>query len=336
MVALAKSRRFTFNNPAEHSWTNIENVFPVISDWINSGIRFVIVSLIQIEGGSTRPLGAQMAISETGESFGHISGGCLKQEIIERSLEQLNKNQNRTIRYGKGSEFMDITLPCGSSLDLYFDVNFSKSLIAKAHDLTLQRIPFSIVTNLENGHSILQHLLHPQLKKCTEVSKTQFSKIYHPTTNLIILGTDPAVHPLAKLGSASDMDVKVYTPDTGMLDTVTFEGIDSKELVFRSKSYLDEIDPWTAVVLYFHDHGWERILLPDILESDCFYLGVLGSKKTSRLRADTLQTEGITADKLRQIHGPIGLIDQTRSPTELAISTLAEIVNKAKKAGMVC
>ena len=62
-----------------------ERVLPAIGAWQTEGKGTALVTLIAIDGGSPRPLGAQMGISETGEYVGFLSGGCLEAGLVEAS-----------------------------------------------------------------------------------------------------------------------------------------------------------------------------------------------------------------------------------------------------------
>ncbi len=322
----------SLNNIAQHShshtsiWTDIDNIFPVLYDWLLQGKNFAVVTLVGIEGGSPRPLGAQMLVSDCGASFGYISGGCLKSEIVSKAIEAMNSSQNCKVRYGAGSPYMDITLPCGSGLDLYFDVGISKEIIFKAYKYTMDRKAFTIETNLLTGNSRLS-----EPKKSNKANTdNQFYREYVPRLRLIIFGTDPAVISLAKLGVGTDMDVIVYSPATDILDSPDTKIFDIRELKHKHQLDISEFDSRTAAVLYFHDHGWELPVITQILESECFYIGAQGSRKTHKIRIDGLLSAGLEEPQVQRVIGPIGSIPHTKSPAELAVSTLAEIITHSR------
>lgn len=81
--------------------------------------RCALVTLVSIEGSSPRPLGAQMAVSETGDWVGYLSGGCIERTVVTEALDALALGRNRRVRYGKGSPYIDINLPCGSAIELF-------------------------------------------------------------------------------------------------------------------------------------------------------------------------------------------------------------------------
>ncbi len=106
-----------------------EDVLADLWAWHHHGLRAALVTLVGIEGAAPRPLGAQMAIAEDGRYVGYLSGGCLEQAIVLEAQDVIRSGSNRLVRYGKGSPYFDIRLPCGSGLDMYFDCSLSPELM---------------------------------------------------------------------------------------------------------------------------------------------------------------------------------------------------------------
>ncbi len=79
--------------------------------------------------------------------------------------------------------------------------------------------------------------------------------------------------------------------------------------------------------MLFHDNEWEGPILQNLLSSDCFYIGALGSQRSHKLRRDWLAAHGVSQEEISHIKGPIGLDIGSRAPPEIAISILAEIIS---------
>jgi xanthine dehydrogenase accessory factor len=90
-----------------------ETVLPALARWAASGMRTALVSLAGIDGGAPRPIGAQMAVAEDGRAVGYISGGCLEGALIAEARVAMAEGHNRLVRYGAGSPYIDVRLPCG-------------------------------------------------------------------------------------------------------------------------------------------------------------------------------------------------------------------------------
>ena len=83
-----------------------------------SGKGAVLVTLVEIHGGAARPLGAQMVVREDGRYCGFVSGGCVEAAAAFEALEMMGSGRDREIRYGEGSPWFDIVLPCGGGITL--------------------------------------------------------------------------------------------------------------------------------------------------------------------------------------------------------------------------
>ena len=92
----------------------------------------------------------------------------------------------------------------------------------------------------------------------------------------------------------------------------------------------EEIDPRSAVVLFFHDHERELDILTAALDSDAFWIGAQGSRTAHARRCEGLQDRGVAKPAIDRVRGPIGLIPGTRDPRVLSISVLAEIIEAAR------
>ena len=95
-----------------------DNILPDLAAWSERGERCALVTLVGVDGNAPRAEGAQMAVSETGQWAGYISGGCLEQAIALEAVQAIKAGKPRLLRYGKGSPYFDIQLPCGSGLDV--------------------------------------------------------------------------------------------------------------------------------------------------------------------------------------------------------------------------
>lgn len=132
-----------------------ENVLPQLRGWLRQGLRATLVTLVGIEGSSPRRLGAQMAVAEDGNAAGHISGGCLEGALIAEAQVAMRERVNRLTRYGKGSKYIDIVLPCGSAFDIYFDQDPPCSVIERACAELEARRSVALAMNFRTGETRL-------------------------------------------------------------------------------------------------------------------------------------------------------------------------------------
>lgn len=284
---------------------------------MRAGERTAIVTLVEIEGSSPRPLGAQMAVAESGAWVGYLSGGCIERAIAEEALDAIAAGRSRRVRYGRGSRYIDISLPCGSAIELVFDVGVKLPRL-EAIDTQLRRRRRAEMIVPMAGRSIDGSSGPAQAMR----------RIYLPRRRLVVFGLGPVAVQLARAASATGFEVILHTPDeatAAAAGTVRSGG----EVMERA---LREVDDRTAIVFAFHDHDKEERLLPAALATHAFYIGAMGSRVTHARRLEMLRAAGFDDGQLGRIHGPAGLIERARSAADLAVSIVAQVVAAARGA----
>ncbi|GGX57242.1 XdhC family protein [Saccharospirillum salsuginis] len=315
---------------------DVDNVLPTAADWLDAGESVVLVTLVGIDGSSPRPLGAQMAVTGSGQACGFISNGCLEREIIDRAHRVLARGENECVRYGKGSPYIDIVLPCGSGLDLYFDQSMDPALIRQARDRLQQRQPVAIETDLDRGHSRLTTVGGSSPSDVSRSDGRTFVRHYPPALRLLLCGEGPALRACARLAHTSGFEVQVHTPEAASLAALARDGLPVIRMRHRGDPVELKTDAWTAAVVLFHDHDGEPELLARLLDSPVFYIGAQGSQRTHASRVEALRLAGFDDRDIVRIHGPMGLIPRSKNPTTLAVSTLAEVLHHAQQRGYPC
>jgi len=275
-------------------------------DRLLAGERVALVTLVKIEGSSPRPLGAQMAVTESGEWLGYLSGGCIEQAVVAEAIAAIQEGENRRVRYGNGSKYIDIVLPCGSAIELFFDVQ------VRGHDLA------RIVRGLGKRRSV-------SLPVPCKGASPSLIRDFEPTRRLVVLGVGPSAVGLARIGAQSGFETTLYSPDDMTREGAGIDGIATCRLT-RTANPGYRADRRTAIVFMFHDHEWEHQLIPAALMSDAFYIGALGSSRTHRQRAEQLRRLGFQDDDIARIHGPAGIFPGGKCVEDIAVSILAEII----------
>lgn len=269
------------------------------ADWVEHGFGTALITLVEIRGGAPRALGTQMAIRGDGLYCGYVSGGCTEAAIAYEAMHAITKGVDRFLRIGEGSPFFDIVLPCGGGLTLSIHVlRNATALHAIINQLTTSRHHCALAY-----HPGMQSLSYQSTSIGTGWQDDIFIVSYRPNLQIFIAGNPPEVEMCAKLGHAMDYEVNVIS---------------------RNGIGFPCLDRETAVVLLYHDLDRELPILKAAFESNCFYIGALGSNRTNMKRIKALQEAGYGAFCDR-IKAPIGLIPKARDTTTLAISILAEI-----------
>lgn len=253
---------------------------PVLRALAGSG--GVLAVLTGIEGGFYRPCGAMMGFPGGAAPVGQLSSGCIEGDLALQAAEVHRSGQPRRLRYGKGSPFIDIRLPCGSGIDI--------SLVPVEPGPTLDR-PLADLADRRETRLQVEGLPALTLR---------------PDPRMLVLGEGGEADTFSRIARAAGYPVR----RAARIDP-------------------DEIDRFTAVVLFFHDHDREPELLSVALDSPAFWIGAQGSARAQSRRRAALAEAGFGASALDRLRGPIGLIPGARDPRVLAVSVLAEIAEAA-------
>ncbi len=266
-----------------------------------------------------------MAVSEDGSSIGSFSGGCVEAAVVSEALDVIKHGMPREIRYGAGSRYLDIRLPCGGSIDLLFTPIADSPAISDIFGRIKRREPVSIILDSESTNIRCDTQYSDKIS--VERIGSQILVNHIPAAKIIILGHGPSVESLVKLSTSYGIDCEILSPDPAIIDAVESLAISARKLKTPRESAFLDPDPWTACIFYFHDHDWEARLMKQALASSAFYVGAMGSRKTHKDRQKYLAKIGVSAEDYKRMKAPIGLIQSTRDPATLALSTLAEVVD---------
>lgn len=303
------------------------DVLPQLHQWQQQGLRTALVTLVHAVGSTPRPVGSQVAVNERGESVGHLTGGCAEGSIVAEARAAIAQGRNRCVRFGEGSPYVDVKLPCGSGIDVHFDVTLSESDVATLLESRHRRVPgWLIIDRVTHASS-----RHPDAAAPVENPRT-FARPYWPRTRLAILGKGPMVALLAQMAALLELEVVVMSPDAQVLASAEPYATGTHRLVTPERfSHERLFDAWTGVVSLFHDHDWEPPILLKALASPCFFIGALGSRRTQVARLECLRQAGCGEDSLRRIHGPVGLHIGAQTPPEIALSVLAQVIQVLRR-----
>ncbi|MEX2482678.1 MAG: XdhC family protein, partial [Gammaproteobacteria bacterium] len=296
----------------------MNDVLPTWLRWRDQGLACALITLVQVDGSAPRPVGSQMAVNERGDAVGNITGGCAEAAIIAEAQARLAAGTNRLLRYGKDSPYIDIRLPCGSGIDIFFDVCLGSDEVARIVDANAARqaawLAFDFATlGATSG---------------TEDSPPDWDyvRICEPVTRILAAGKGPLLPLLAELGNTAEFEMIVMSPEADTLEMARPHAREAQAMSTADAFRCGELDRWTAFLSLFHEHEWEPAVLTEALASHCFYIGALGSRRTAAARREALREAGIDDAGIARIRGPVGLPIGAKSPPEIALAILAEIV----------
>ncbi|WP_171060687.1 XdhC family protein [Poseidonocella sp. HB161398] len=290
-----------------------------------SGSEEAVLAVITgVEGPSYRPVGAAMALFGTGERAGTLSSGCIESDIMIHAMEVLESGRPVSIRYGRGSPFIDIQLPCGGGLDILLVPRPPRELMHRVSARRSARVPCVLRIDRETGAMALAD------EGATGWDGAAFCVRYDPPLKFLVFGKGPEACTFAALVQSAGYPNLLLSPDPETLDLGRGAGCPTEQLLRKAVPEGVAADPWTAAVLFFHDHDWEPDILRDLLASPAFYIGSQGSQRARDARMLQLEAMGVSEADRARLHGPVGLIPSARDAGTLAVSVLAEILAEAK------
>lgn len=282
------------------------------------GVLAVITETI---GTSYRTVGTMMGFAADGRRLGSLSSGCIEDDIWDHARTSLATGQAKSLRYGTGSPFFDLKLPCGGGLSILLIPRPDRSLLGKAFDLGDRRQTAILSVGLLDGSLTLVPDTAPQPDRLAIELK--------PELRFWVFGHGVEALSFALMTDAAGYDVTLFgqqslQADLSRIGTLNVQTITS----FRSFT-CPEPDSRTAITLFFHDHENEARILSQFLTSDAFYIGAQGSLRARQRLLDELAGLELDPQTIARLLPHFGLIPSCRDPRTLAVSVMAHVLSLA-------
>ena len=295
-------------------------------NWLDQGRGATLGTVVRTWGSAPRPVGAMLVIRDDGHVKGSVSGGCVEDDLIERvrTHQLAGATRPELVTYGVTKEQAErFGLPCGGTLQLVLEPVTAQSQLKELLDTIARHELVARFLDMETGAVKLQSGRWSDL---LEFDGKILKSIHGPRWRLLVIGAGQTSRFLAQMAQALDYQVTVCDPREEYAAEWNVPG------ATLLRGYPDDVvlqlnpDPHLAVVAVTHDPKLDDAALTEALKSPAFYVGALGSQKTQAKRRERLLAEGITAEQLARLHGPIGLDLGGHTPEEVALAIMAEIV----------
>ena len=294
------------------------------SDWIAAGKRCELVTVIKTWGSSPRPEGATLGICDDGHVVGSVSGGCIEDDLIDRvRKEGITRTQPEVVTYGiTADEAHRFGLPCGGTIQLAIEPLSANSQITELIERLGKGELIARRVDLQNG-AVTLGSAKPGMS--LQVSESALTTIHGPRWRLLIIGAGQLSRFLAQIAVGMDYSVTVCDPREEYREGWHVEGVQVVHAMPDDLVVEMKLDSRCAVVALTHDPKLDDLALMEALKSEAFYVGAIGSRSNDEKRRERLLEFDLTPDQLEKLHGPIGLYIGSKTPTEIAISILAEM-----------
>jgi xanthine dehydrogenase accessory factor len=308
--------------------TEVDDILTPMSVWLKEKRKVALATVISTWGSAPRPVGGQMAIDSNGEIIGSVSGGCIEGAVINEGINSINDGKLRIKDYGISNDMAwEVGLACGGELKILIQpLNLEDKIVYSIVENIKNREPTKLIINCLTGSRHIDNSIINQISSYDKI-KEEFIHVIDPKPRLFIVGAVHIAQALISLAKTADFEIILIDPREHFATKDRFPNckiINEWPDTALSNFILDKA---THLVTLTHDPKIDDPALIYTLKKDIGYIGSLGSKKTHNKRCERLIDIGFCQSDLSKIHGPIGLNIKAKTPAEIAISIMAEIIN---------
>jgi len=311
-----------------------------LRNWRQEGKRALLATVVRTWGSSPRPIGSIMALCETGAVVGSVSGGCIEDDLIYRFTQAYAVGQAaqspdqesaipsgapQRVKYGiTADEAHRFGLPCGGTLELLLEFDpEAASLNQLVQSLETGQL-MQRSTQLATGAVSLHTSDMP-----TELSidDVQLVNTFGPEYRMLLIGAGQLTEYLATMALFNGFAVTVCDPRE------EYSGAWGVPNVTLTKDMPDDVvqafkpDRRSCVIALTHDPKLDDLALLEALETDAFYVGAIGSRRNNDARRQRMiEHLDKTEEELERLRGPIGIYIGSKTPAEIAVSIMAEVL----------
>ncbi len=303
-----------------------QQVLMQLHAWLEEGLGSWLCTVVKTVGSSPRPVGSLLVCNEKGRTVGSLSGGCVEEDLIEKLIQgDIAKQGPECIKYGvSAAENERLGLPCGGRLHVLIEPVSGEQLsdFAAVNECLGQRRCCERVVDVLSGQISVKPVEHYQPLHYDDVTMRQ---VYGPRYLMVLVGAGILARCLAEMALMLDYRVVVCDPREEVIEAWTLAGVELK------KGMPDDIvremvrDKYSIVITLTHDPRIDDMALMEALTQQIFYVGALGSLRTSEKRRVRLAQLGLSDEQLNKLHAPVGLSIGSKTPPEVAIAILAQL-----------
>lgn len=301
------------------------HVLRTLHAWRDAGHAAVLVTVVKTFGSAPRPVGALLALRVGVEMVGSISGGCIEDDVFARCTSGEHMAPITLVRYGvSAGEAHRFGLPCGGSMELVLEHNPCPQQLAR------------LLAHVDAGQLVARRVDMKDGCVSLQVVKQSFSLSFDggvlrsclgPRWRMLLIGAGVLAQYLARMAYSVGFAVTVCDPrsehaaswDTScgpLLQSMPDDAVQA----FRP-------DPCTCVITLSHDPKLDDLAVLEALASPAFYVGAIGSRRNNAARrARLIEHFDVDPKTMERLHGPIGLFIDSKTPAEIAVSILAEVI----------
>lgn len=326
--------------------------------WRKENRPIALATVIKTWGSAPRKVGAKMIVSNDNAMAGSVSGGCVEGAVVEAAQNALAENHTELLEFGVADETAwTVGLACGGMIDVFvepFDQTVQEIVsgwianeqagavttviggFEKAIGRKILLQNDEIVFDSYESEIYRQMILYATRRALANRKSTRylvpdsnieiFIDVIMPSPTLIIIGGVHIAQALIEIGQVVGFRAIVIDPRRAFGSIERFPAVPLHQEWPRKAFEHVPLNAASAVVLLTHDPKIDDQALEKVLPSKAFYIGALGSSKTAAKRVKRLEEGGFSAEQTARIHGPVGLDINAKTPEEIALAIMGEII----------
>ncbi len=313
-----------------------------LTDWVEAGKKSWLCTVVKTWGSSPRPVGSLLCCSADGEVVGSLSGGCIEEDLLERLHQgKLASAKPELLIYGATQEEVErFQLPCGGQLHVVIEPMLDNSNLLALLQMTERlksRECIERILDVGSGKfevkavDRFRHLEFDGEFEDFETTGKTLTQTYGPRFQLFLIGAGNVSLYLAQMAQMLDYHVVVCDPREEMIEQWSVDGVQLINDMPDDAVKAHANDPSTAIVALTHDPRIDDMGLMEALKTDAYFIGAMGSTRTSAKRRERLKLLELTEEEIDRLHGPVGLAIGSKTPAEIAIAILAQLTEMRAK-----
>jgi xanthine dehydrogenase accessory factor len=270
-------------------------------------LPIAMATLVSAKGSSYRQPGTRMLIATDRHFVGHLSAGCLEEEIAELAQDVISTGKALCAEFDLRARF-----GCDGSIEVFIErLSRPSAFMDGLARAVNERAPILAATGYDvvsgmTGTRILEGGLQsaPPSTANSAPKPKEFLQLIEPPVRLLLFGEHFDVYPIQELASFLGWEVEIWTD---------LHGIPNGDL--RSAS-----------VVMSHNFGRDLAALKHLFANQFGYIGLLGPRRRKQQLINYLIEEGYSPERLSTLHSPAGLDIGAETAEEIALAIVAEIL----------
>jgi len=345
-----------------------KDIFLEIDELLCAGKRMVLALIIRRAGSAPRAVGSQCIILEDGSLLGTIGGGLLEHRVLERAKDVFHQGKSVVLPlYLAGKDVAASEMICGGNIEVYLDPLFPENrhtaglfrsirelIESGRHGTLLSKIADGIPGRdskdkmlLEEGAVITGEIVglmdeagrlcrftRPRLVEISELGMSVFVEPVEDDPILFLFGAGHVATFVAPLAKMVGFRVVVMDDRPDFANTERFPDADEIIIVEFPKAFEGiTVTGSSYLTIMTRGHTHDRIVLEAALRTEPAYIGMISSRKKWAMIQEALRKKGVPAQKIEQVHSPIGIHIGGETPEEIAVSIVAELIQTRAEKG---